>query len=303
MQNAATEATDDARPAADAEAISFSPLTANIGQQVHGVKLSDPLSDAAIAKIRHALAHNSILLFRDQDALTPEQHIAFSRRFGPLEEHVVTDFLLPGHPEIFVVSNIVENGRHIGAYGGAKYWHSDLSYKPEPSLGSIFHCLECPDEGGETEFSGMYAAWAALPEARKDWLRSHRAVHDYVWHYETFLSHRKPLSDEQKAALPPVAHPSVRTHPETGREALYVAYGLVHHFEGMSFEDSQPLLQELTEFATQPEFTYRHSWRPGDVVFWDNRSTMHRACPFDDQNQRRRMQRTTIKGDRPYLAG
>ncbi|MCP5152542.1 MAG: TauD/TfdA family dioxygenase [Ectothiorhodospiraceae bacterium] len=281
--------------------IETSPLTPSIGVEVHGIDLSRPLDDATLAAVRRALADNSILLFREQTDLAPAELVAFSARFGPLEHHVVSDFLLPGHPEIFVVSNIVENGRHIGAYGGAKWWHSDLSYMPEPSLGSVFQCIECPRDGGETEFAGMYAAWEELAPDRQRWLLQRRAIHDYAWHYATYLSHRKPLTEEQKARIPPTAHPCVRTHPETGRRALYLSSSLVHRFEGMSFEESRPILDEVNEFATSPRFVYRHRWRPGDVVFWDNRSTIHRACPFDEQGARRRMHRTTIKGDRPFL--
>lgn len=277
----------------------FRPITPALGAEVQGVDLSRPVSEAQLTAIRRALCEHSLLLFRDQ-TLPPETHISFSRRFGELEKHVLSDFCLPGHPEIFIVSNIVENGRHIGAHGGAKHWHSDLSYMDEPSLGSAFYCLECPAEGGETEFASMYAAYEALDEERKQWLAGKRAVHDYNYHYETFLTHRPPLTAEQKAKVPPVTQPCVRTHPETGRQALYLCYALVSHFEDMTPEESRPILKELTEFATQPAFTYRHAWRPGDLVFWDNRSAMHRACPFDEKGSRRLMYRTTIKGDRPF---
>lgn len=278
----------------------FSALNQNIGVQVHGVDLAMPISPPSYRQIHEALVEHSILLFRDQD-ITPEQHIAFSRCFGDLEEHVVTQFLLPGHPEILVISNVVENGRHIGAYGGAKHFHSDLSYKPEPSLGSLFYCRECPPQGGETEFSSMYAAYDSLPPERQRWLESQRGVHNYIYHYETFLSHRDPLTDEQKAKLPPTSHPAVRTHPETGRKAIFVSQALTSHFEGLEIEESRRIIKELTNFATQSQFVYRHKWRPGDLVFWDNRSTLHKANPFDESKYRRVMHRTTVKGDRPFL--
>ncbi|MDF2096875.1 TauD/TfdA dioxygenase family protein [Aquibaculum arenosum] len=279
--------------------LNFRQITPAIGVEVGGADLSKPVGEEQLQAIRKALCEHSLLLFRGQE-LPPEPHIEFSRRFGPLENHVLKQFCLPEHPEIFIVSNIVENGRHIGAHGGAKLWHSDLSYMEEPSLGSAFYCLECPSEGGETEFASMYAAYDALPEERRRWLDGRRAVHDYNYHYETFLTHRPPLTEEQKAKVPPVSQPCVRTHPETGRQALYLCYALVSHFEGMSPEESRPILKELTEFATQPAFTYRHAWKPGDLVFWDNRSAMHRACPFDEKGSRRLMYRTTIKGDRPF---
>lgn len=278
-----------------------SALSESIGCEVHGVDLSQPISDEVLRAIRAHLAAHSIVLFRNQQALTPVAQIEFSRRFGALEHHVVSDFLLPDHPEIFVVSNIIENGRHIGAHGGAKNWHSDLSYMSEPSMGSLFYCLECPSEGGETEFASMYAAWDGLEPERQQWLLQQQVVYDYVWHYENWLSHRTPLTEQQKAKIPPVVHPAVRTHPETGRKALYVSHQLVKQFVGMSIEQSQPIIKELVAFATQEPFTYKHRWRPGDAVFWDNRSAMHRACPFNEKGERRLMYRTTVKGDRPYL--
>ena len=127
----------------------FTPLKPTIGVEVHGIDISQPVSDDAIREINDALCDNGILLFRDQD-ITPEQHIAFSERFGRLEPHIANQFNLPGHPDIFIVSNIVEDGRNIGASGGARHWHFDYSYREFPSLGSLFYCLECPPEGGET---------------------------------------------------------------------------------------------------------------------------------------------------------
>jgi taurine dioxygenase len=224
-----------------------------------------------------------------------------SRRFGPLEEHVLTQFLLPGHPEIFVVSNIVENGKHIGAYGGAQDFHSDLAYMREPSLGSVFRCLECPDVGGETAFASMYTAYDALPDAMRARVAELNAVYDYVWSYERRLAPlRGPLSEAQKAKTPLVVHPRVRTHPETGRHGLFLSFNFIRRFEGMTEDDSQQLVRELVEFATQPKFIYTHKWRPGDIVMQDNRNSMHRACPFDHQGTRRLMHRTTIRGDTPF---
>ncbi len=278
------------------------PLSGGVGAAVEGVDLTADLSAESCAALTTAVARHCILLFRDQD-ITPEQHIAFSRHFGPLEEHVVSQFLLPGHPEILVISNVKENGRHIGAYGGAKLFHSDLSYKEEPSMGSLFYCRECPPTGGETEFADMAAAYDALPEARRRWLESQTGVHDYVYHYETYLTHRPPLTAEQKAQLAPTPQPAVVTHPVTGRRAIYLSEGLTSHFVDTAVEASREIIQEISDFATQEQFVYRHRWQPGDLVFWDNRSTMHRALPFDHENHRRVMHRTTIKGERLYFDG
>lgn len=281
--------------------IRLQPITDALGVQVMDFDMSAPLDDATFAEIRRALADHTLLLFRDQGHISPSDQIAFSRRFGPLEEHVLTQFLLPGHPEIFVVSNIIENGRHIGAFGGAQQFHSDLAYMKEPSLGSVFRCLECPEQGGETAFASMYAAYDALPESTRERIQDLNAVYDYVWSYEQRLAPlRGPLSEAQKARTPVVVHPLVRTHPETGRSALFISNSFIRRFEGKSEEESQKLIRELVEFATQPRFCYVHKWRPGDIVMWDNRNSMHRACPFDNEGTRRLMHRTTIKGDQPF---
>lgn len=281
--------------------IRLTELTPFMGAELHGVQLGERLSAPDLAAIRHALAERSVLLFRGQN-LSPEAHIAFSRRLGPLEDHVLQNFCLPGHPEIFVVSNIIENGRHIGAYGGSKTFHSDLAYMAEPSLGSVFHCLECPEEGGETAFASMFAAYDALPAERRAWLEGRKAVYDYAWDYARRHTTRPALTDEQKRKTPPVSHPCIRSHPETGRKALFLSPVWVRTFEGMSEAESRPIINELCAFATGPDFIYTHRWRPGDVLIWDNRSSIHKACPFDEQNTRRLMHRTTIRGDRPFLA-
>ncbi len=280
--------------------ISFSELTANVGSEVHGLDLRKSLSDGPRARLMHELADRSVVLARGQN-ITPEQLIAFSRSLGPLEEHVLGNFCLPGHKEIFVVSNIVENGEHVGAFGGSKVYHSDLAYLEEPSLGSVFQCLECPEDGGETAFVNMSAAYDALPKERRNWLADKRAVFDYVWYYERTHPNRPALTDAQKARVPPVSHPAVRTHPINGRPALFLSTTWLRRFEGVEDAESQRIVSEIIDFATGPEFTYTHKWAPGDVVIWDNRNSMHKACPFDEVNTRRRMHRTTIKGTRPYF--
>ena len=282
------------------EHLEFSDLAPFMGAEVRGLDINEPLSDEVFALLRRKFAERSLLLIRNQN-LTPESHIAFSRRFGELEAHVLQDFCLDGHPEIFVVSNIVENGKHIGAYGGSKEYHSDLAYIEEPSLGSVFHCLECTEEGGETAFVSMFEVHDALPEERREWLARQKAVFDYPWNHLKRNAHRPPLTAKQISDTPPISHPCVRSHPETGRRAAFFSPIWIRNFEGMSEEESQPILDELCEFATGPQFTYVHKWRPGDVLIWDNRSSMHKAMPFDEVNGRRLMHRTTICGDRPFL--
>lgn len=276
--------------------LGFATLTEHVGSRISGLDLSRPVSEEAYRRIRRELADRSVLFIPGQHGLSPDRQIAFSRRFGELEHHVLQNFCLPGHPEIFVVSNIVENGRNIGAYRGSKHYHSDLSYMKEPSMGSLFYCLECPEQGGETCFASMFAAFDALPAHRRNWLKSRNAIHDYVWNHERRHQHRSPLSKEQKSRTPPVVHPAVIRHPENGRSALYISETFTRRFEGMNDADSGEIVEELTDFVSQPRFEYRHRWSPGDLIIWDNRSVVHKQLPFDDQNTRRRMHRTTIRG-------
>ena len=282
------------------ESLKFSDLAPFMGTEVHGLDINQPLSDEKFATLRRKFAERSILLIRNQD-LSPVSHITFSQRFGELEAHVLQNFCLDGHPEIFVVSNIKEKGKHIGAYGGSKEYHSDLAYIERPSLGSVFYCLECTQEGGETSFVSMFEVHDALPQDRREWLTRQKAVFDYPWNHKIRTAHRPPLSAAQIVETPPVSHPCVRSHPETRRRAAFFSPIWIRNFEGMTEEESQPILAELCVFAMQPKFSYIHKWRPGDVLIWDNRSSMHKAMPFDEINGRRRMHRTTICGDRPYL--
>jgi taurine dioxygenase len=276
------------------------PLTSSFGVEATGVDLAAPMDDTTFAALRQAFVEAGVMLIRDHGHLTPEEQVAFSRRFGPLESHVLAQFTLPDHPEIFVVSNIKENGKHIGAHGGSKEYHSDLAYLAQPSLGSIFRCLECPEEGGETAFISMAAAYDALPSSLRDQLKSLDAEYDYAWGYDQrHLATRGPLSPEQRAKTPPLAHPAIVQHPETGRPALFLSDIWIRRFEGIGEQESAEILQAVMAVAAAPDAEYRHKWRPGDIVLWDNRSIMHKACPFDEANTRRLMHRTTIQGSAP----
>lgn len=279
--------------------IEISPLTPLFGARVEGLDLA-AIDDSGFAALSAALTEYSLLVL-PQQKLSPETQIAVSRRFGALEHHVLQEYCLPGHPEIFVVSNIEEDGRPIGAHGGSRKFHSDLAYLEEPSMGSLFYCLECPEGEGGTSFIGMNAVYDHLPEERKAWLEDKNCVFDFVWHHEQNHKHRQPMTDEQKARTPPVTHPAVRTHPVSGRRALFVSEYHCRRFADLDEKKSRPIIDELLRFAKRPEFGYTHSWTPGDLVIWDNRCLLHRAEPFDERNSRRLMHRTTVKGDKPFL--
>jgi len=273
---------------------------APMGAEITGLDLARPLDDAAFAAVRRAfLDSEGVLVFRDQQ-MTPEQHIGFSRRFGPLMIHVLRQFLLPGHPEILLVSNVIENGKPIGLGDAGRYWHSDLSYAAEPSLGSLLHAQQIPAEGGDTSFANMYAAYEALPVDIKRQIEGTRALHSYRKSYERMAGStwRPPLTEAQKEEVQAVLHPVVRTHPETGRKALFVNEGFTVRIQDMPDGESDALLDFLFAHSTESRFRYRHVWHDHDLVFWDNRCAIHLAhgCPPE---LRRHMHRTTVQGDVP----
>jgi taurine dioxygenase len=277
------------------------PFAARLGAEVVDLDLARPLAAGDFARVHRAHLDHHVLVFRDQ-RITPQQQIDFSRRFGRLQVHVLHQFQLEGHPEILVVSNIVENGQPIGLGDAGHYWHSDLSYKERPSLGSLLHAQELPADGGDTLFADMHAAWDTLPPALRDAVEHRRAEHSYLAKYEELRARspwRPKLSAEQIAQVRPVTHPVVRTHPETGRRALFVSEHFTTRIVGLPDDESADLLAQLFAHSVRPQHVYRHHWQPFDMVFWDNRSVMHLAtgCPAD---QRRRLNRTTVEGDVPY---
>lgn len=281
------------------------PTGAALGAEIRGIDLSGPLDEAVFRAIETAMHDHEVIFFRDQ-TLTPEQHIAFSRRFGELELHVRKECCKPGYPEIFVVSNIIENGKPIGTQDAGLFWHSDLAYMAEPSRGSLFYALEVPhdDAGqalGDTMFASMTAAWAALPEDIRRTVSGRRAVTSYAKGYyrDRNSGPRPPLTEAQKARTPDVEHPIMRAHPYTRKPCLFVNEGYTTRIPGLAPEESDRVLHALFEHCTRPDFVYRHQWRAGDFLIWDNCATQHRAVFDYALPRRRRMERTTLTGTRP----
>jgi taurine dioxygenase len=278
------------------------PLSDALGAEIIGADVNE-IGDDDFRKIHQAHLDYCVIVLRDQH-LTPEQHIAFSRRFGDLDYQVLDQYALSAHREILVLTNKVVEGKPAGLADAGRRWHTDMSYNEVPPLGSLLYGLEVPPEGGDTKFTNLYAAYAALPDATKTRIAGLKGIHDYVRHYKRAddLSggKRAKLTEEQMATLKQAIHPIVRTHPETGRKALYVDEGHTVGIEGMGEAEAKPLLKELYEHAIQPEFVYAHKWRQFDVVFWDNRCVLHQAQPYDAAKYDRYMHRTTVKGDRPF---
>ncbi|OON62090.1 taurine dioxygenase [Massilia sp. KIM] len=274
---------------------------AALGAEVLGLDLSRPVSEEDFQRLHRAHLDHHVLVFRDQH-ITPAEQVAFSRRFGELQIHVLRQFQLPEHPEVLVISNIRENGEPIGLGDAGHFWHSDLSYKETPSLGSMLHAQELPEEGGDTLFANQHLAWDSLPAWLKREVEGLQAEHWYLARYEDLRARnpwRPRLTQEQIDEVKPVVHPVVRTHPETGRRALFVSEHFTTRLLGVPEARSRELLDALFAHSTREEFIYRHQWKPHDMVFWDNRSLLHLAagCP---EHLRRKLYRTTIAGDVPF---
>ncbi|SAI24575.1 taurine dioxygenase [Bordetella ansorpii] len=274
-------------------------LHPGFGIEVLDLDLADPASDAAIDQLVQDLDRHSLILVRGQKLSNP-RHVEVSRRFGSLMTHVLKQFLTTGLPEIYVLSNVSENGKPIGNHKEGWNWHSDLSYVAEPSMGSLLYSVEVPPEGADTLFASMHLAYEALPPATQQRIRHMTATHSYAGYYGKAFADRTPLSEEQKARTPDVRHPVVRTHPTTGRLSLYVGEDIIKHIDDLPPEESAALLDTLNKHAISDAFTYRHRWQQGDLVIWDNRCTMHCATPYDDNKYRRVMHRTTVAGTRPF---
>lgn len=276
-------------------------LDAPFGAEILGLDLARPLHADDFARIHAAHLAHHVLVFRGQ-RITPAQQVDFSRRFGPLQIHVQKKFQLAGHPEVLIVSNIKDQGEPIGLGDAGHFWHSDLSYKQRPSLGSLLHAQQLPAEGGDTLFADQHAAYDALPLALKNRLASLSAEHSYLAKYEELRARspwRPALTAAQLAEVQPVVHPVVRTHPETGRKALFVSEHFTTRITGLPEDESRALLDELFALSVRPAFTYRHRWQAHDMVFWDNRSVVHLAAGTPD-HLARKLYRTTIEGDQPF---
>ena len=274
--------------------IQVNPLSdTNFFAEVTGADLKRD-DDEQFAAIKAAHLKHGVIVIRGQ-SMTPDDQIRFSRRFGPLAIHVLEDQLLEGHPEILLVSNKTEEGRYVGLPDAGRFWHTDQSYEEKPALGSLLFAIEVPADGsGDTWFCDMTSAYDALTDDMKTRLDGLRGKHIYNHSHENFS-----LNGEQQDRLPGYDHPLVRTHPETGRKALYLGGKLLKFIVGMDETESVMLLNDLYGHCQDDRFIYKHKWRQGDLVFWDNRCTMHYAQPYDDKRYTRHMHRTTVQGDRP----
>ncbi len=260
--------------------------------------------DAALRdELSAAWERHHVLVFRGQ-RIGDEAQVAFTRQFGELEIFPQQDDRAAAVPEIFRVANADEGGRilppdgeHALVSSTVQFWHTDSSYRPIPAKGAVLHGIEIPEEGGDTLWVNLFAVYEALPPELAARIEGRKSRNSFL--FMRTSCNLPPMNPEEEEAVPPVEHALVRRHPD-GRKSLYLSPIYVDSITGLSFEESRALVEELTEFADQPEFTYRHQWRTDDVVMWDNRCTMHRVLPYDSAHVRRIMHRTTLAGDSAF---
>ncbi|MBV9784312.1 MAG: TauD/TfdA family dioxygenase [Acidisphaera sp.] len=270
------------------DSITVDRLTPIIGAEIGGVDLSEPLGNRARDEIQRALAEHLVIFFRDQD-ITPAQHLAFGRLFGELHVHPAAPHA-PGEPELMIIHADANSPRANG-----EGWHTDVSCDEAPPMGSILHIRTCPPTGGDTLFASMYAAYEALSDRMKAYLEGLTAIHDGEPVYRGTYAN---LGAADKPVYPRAEHPVVRTHPVTGRRALYVNRGFTTRIVGIPADESEAILGYLYEHAENPLFQCRFRWRANSIAFWDNRCVQHRAM-WDYWPQTRSGHRVTVQGERP----
>lgn len=277
-------------------ALKLRKLSYALGAEVCGVDISRPMSETEFGAIYDAFLENGILLFRGQE-ITREQHIDFSRRFGELDRHdALPRDRHPAHPEVLLVTNEPKpDGSPSDSRYTGRQWHSDMSFTPVPSLGSLLRAITIPEVGGDTVFANMYLAYETLSDGMKALIADLHGIQMAGTRKIADASVAVERTQEQLKLNPPIAQPVVRVHPETGRKALYLG-DKVKRFDGLTEDESRPLIDYLNRHATRYEFVYRHQWRKDDIVVWDNRCTMHLALGDFDETQRRHLERTTVLG-------
>ncbi len=279
-----------------------------LGARIEGIDLSRSLDAADFALIRQAFGVHGVLCFPRQD-LAPDRHKAFAARFGSLEVNVAAGtYTVPGHPEVMILSNVVEDGRAIGLDDAGQDWHTDLSYSRTIAFLNILHGVEIPRRDGQplgaTEFADMCAAYDDLPSGLKRRIEGRTATHDFAKFWEVMRqrpgSARQPLTPAQRRRKPPVSHPIVLTHPINGRKLLYCNPGYVVRIDGMAADDSARLLDDLFAHQLLPKFRHRHNWTPGDVLAFDNIRTLHRAVADYLPGERRLLRRCQVMADEMF---
>ena len=274
------------------------PETSGFGAEITGLDLGTDIQNDVFVEIRAAIIRHKVLAFRDQH-LDDAGHYAFAQRFGPLEGHINRSTRLDAMPKLQVFGNVDAQGEITGVHPekGTLVWHSDKSYVATPSMFTILRSPSVARRGGHTLFADMVRAYQTLLPERVESLANLRAVHD--WKRSREKSHERPATAQEVADAPPVDHPLIRTHPETGEKSIYIGNHASHILD-LDVEEGEALLMELEQHATQDRFIYRHIWQDNDVLMWDNRCTMHCVTTYDAAKERRVVHRAVVQGDRPY---
>jgi alpha-ketoglutarate-dependent taurine dioxygenase len=269
------------------------PLTEITGTEVRGIDVNRPISDSDFERIYKAWIDTTILLFRGQ-SLDPQQQIALTDRFGEGVSYTRSRFSREDAPDLLILSNIRENGRLIGSPVSGRVWHTDGHFLTRPPAGSVLYAVETPPIGGDTLFANMFAAYEALPAVVKTRIADRKVIISRIQSRPYNYPDRPRPTEEERREWIDMPQPMVLTHTVSGRKALYTGGSVPWRIVGMSEAESAPLVTFVQEFSIMPRFTYRHRWRPGDIIIWDNRSAMHRATAYDSEKYRRLMHRTTF---------
>ena len=289
-------------------AITVTPRHPALGAEIRGIDMRRPMDPETFKAVHDAWMKHLVVVFPDQP-VTDQEHVAFTRHFGEPEIFHQTSLHLRSDRvrEIFLVSNVDENDRLMTPaepsqkqLSSSRQWHTDSSYRTTPSVGSLLHGIEISRTGGITQFINMYMVYDELPDGLRREVEGRKARHDFGMLHK--LVGNPPPTKEEAAAMPPAWHPMVRRHPVTGRKSLYISSIYNDAIEGLEEGASRRLIEELSDFAAQPKYMYRHEWEPHDVLMWDNRCTVHAVTPHDPK-ERRVMHRTTIVGSEPVMAG
>ena len=289
-------------------AITVTPRHPALGAEIRGIDMRRPMDPETFKAVHDAWMKHLVVVFPDQP-VTDQEHVAFTRHFGEPEIFHQTSLHLRSDRvrEIFLVSNVDENDRLMTPaepsqkqLSSSRQWHTDSSYRTTPSVGSLLHGIEISRTGGITQFINMYMVYDELPDGLRREVEGRKARHDFGMLHK--LVGNPPPTKEEAAAMPPAWHPLVRRHPVTGRKSLYISSIYNDAIEGLEEGASRRLIEELSDFAAQPKYMYRHVWEPHDVLMWDNRCTVHAVTPHDP-TERRVMHRTTIVGSEPVMAG
>jgi len=276
------------------------PLHPLFGCEIIGLPLAEAVSERNFVKVYEAFLAYKLILFRGVD-LPPATQVAFARRFGEVQIHVMNQYHgYREHPEIYMLSNLDADGRPNGKHPdkGTLYWHTDGSWRGVGTTATMMYSEVVPEASGNTEFADMEAAYRQLDPATKTKIEGRKAIHNLDFSRTRRHGH-DPMTPEQKAKVPPVPHPIVRTHPETGARCIYLG-DHAEQIEGMPYAEGRALIEEINAAATPTDLVYAHRWQPGECMVWDNRSTLHRATGFDTAQHKRVMRRCTILGNEVF---